>query len=129
MSIPIAVRRVFRLGAVPEDYKAGWLRVQLSYIARAIWTPVSRAVTGDVTVEASDECVFVDCTAGAVLVTFPPAIQMQFARITVKKVDASANAVTLGGTFDGSANPTLAAQYKAKTVQSDGVAWWVVATV
>ena len=126
---PISVRKDYQLGAVPETYLAGWLRAQLSDISRAIWAPISRTVLAAMTVKASDVILLVDCTAGAVTVTFPPAAQMQFAHITVKKIDVSVNAVTLAATIDGAANPTLAAQYNAKTVFSDGVAWYTLATV
>lgn len=123
--VPVAVRRAFKLGYVPEDYRAGWLRTQLSYIARAIWQPVSRAVTGATTVEADDELLLVDCTAGGVTVTFPPAIQMQFAQITVKKVDSGANVITLAGTVDGVVNMTIPYPMMSLTIQSDGTAWWI----
>lgn len=129
MPIPVAVRHLYKLGAVPEDYRAGWIRPQLSEIARAIWQPTSRTVTGAVTVKGADCILLADATAGAFTVTFPPAVQMQFAYITVKKIDASANAVTLGATIDGAANPTLATQYKSKLVFSDGISWYTLATV
>lgn len=129
MPIPVAVRRLYKLGAVPEDYRAGWLRTQLSYIARALWTPVSRTVVGAVTVDGADCIILADATAAPFTVAFPPAVQMQFAYITVKKIDASANAVTLGATIDGAANPTLATQYKSKLVFSDGISWYTLATV
>lgn len=129
MTTPVAVRRVYKIVVVPETYSAGWLRMQLGYISRAIWTPVSRAVFGHDTIVGADDCVFVDATDGPVSITIPAAAQMQFARVTIKKIDASANAVTLAGTIDGVVNPTLATQYKSKTIQSDGIHWYTLATV
>lgn len=126
---PISVRKHYQLGAVPEEYRSGWLRSNLSDIARAIWAPMSRTVLAATTVVGSDAIILVDATAGAVSITFPLATQMQFAYVTVKKIDASVNAVTLVGTFDGAVNPTLATQYKSKLVFSNGVAWYTLATV
>lgn len=100
--------------------------MQLGYIARAIWTPVSRAVTGATTVLADDEALLVDCTAAPITVTFPPAEQMQFARITVKKVDNTANAITLSGTVDGTVNPQILTPMVSLTIQSDGTDWWIL---
>lgn len=117
---------MFKLGAVPEDYRAGWLRSQLAYIARAIWQPISRNVVASTTVQADDNCLFVDCTAGAVSVTFPPALQMQFARVTVKKVDATANAITLIGTIDDTVNPQILTPDVSLTIQSDGTSWHII---
>ncbi|HSC14498.1 MAG TPA: hypothetical protein VLI71_05235, partial [Gammaproteobacteria bacterium] len=54
-------------------------------------------------------------------------------KLTVKKIDATANAVTIDGdgaeTIDGAATQSLPAQWNAKTVQSNGVAWFIIATV
>jgi hypothetical protein len=70
-----------------------------------------------------------DCTAGPISVTWPTPIAQTKDWVTVvKKIDVSANAVTLVGTFDGVASPTLATQYKSKQVWSDGVHLNVIAT-
>lgn len=126
MPLPVSVRHVFKVIGVPEDYRGGWLRQQLGYIERAIWQPASRNVIAATTVDGKDECLFVDCTAGAIAVTFPPADQMQFARITVKKVDNTANAVNIIGTVDGTLNPQILTPMVSLTIQSDGVAWRIV---
>lgn len=123
---PIAVRETYRPVNVPPVYQAGWLRDQLGKIARSLWVPASRSVIAATTVTAADECLFVNCTAGAITVTFPLASQMQFARITVKKVDVTANAITLAATIDGTVNPTITTAMARLTVQSDGTSWWLV---
>lgn len=51
---------------------------------------------------------------------------------TIKKIDASGNAVTVtasgADTIDGAATKALSAQWKYITIQSDGVsAWWIIA--
>ena len=112
------IRPPYRPAAVPDQYNAGWFRIQLVNIARSIWQPVGRTVTSHYTVTATDDCLFVDCTAGAITITFPPASQMQGVRITVKKVDVSGNAITLSGTIDGAANPTISASMARYTIQS-----------
>jgi hypothetical protein len=67
-------------------------------------------------------------TAGtAFTVTLPTAVGINGRRITVKKVDASANAVTVGTTssqtIDGATTFALATQYKFINVMSDGANW------
>jgi hypothetical protein len=44
--------------------------------------------------------------------------------ICIKKIDATANAVTIGTTVDGVASPTITTQWDRWTIQSDGSAWY-----
>lgn len=116
---------------VPTDPAglAAWLAVELGNLQRRTASASSRTVTGNTTVLATDGLILCDCTAGALSVTWPTPLPQTKDWVTiVKKIDGSANAVTLVGTFDGVVNPTLAAQYKSKTVWSDGTRLNVVAT-
>lgn len=85
-----------------------------------------RSVTAATTIVDSDDLILVDATAGAVTVTLPLVSANAGRRFTVKKTDASGNAVTFGGTVDGDAAFDWTTQYAAYTVQSDGAAWWIV---
>jgi hypothetical protein len=79
------------------------------------------------TVDGCDETVTANATGAAFQVTLPTAVNIGGRRITVKKTDVSANAVTVGTTsaqtIDGAASFALAAQFKYITVQSDGANW------
>jgi hypothetical protein len=44
--------------------------------------------------------------------------------LCIKKIDATANAVTIGATVDGVASPTITTQWDRWTIQSDGSAWY-----
>lgn len=72
----------------------------------------------------------VDATAGAVNVPLPAAAKQRNRQVTIKKIDASANAVTLTAdgteTIDGAATKVLAAQWDTITLASTGDAWWVI---
>jgi uncharacterized protein HemX len=76
---------------------------------------------------------FVDATAAPVSVDLPAAASSNGYWLTVKKTDASANAVTLDGnaseTIDGATTYALSAQYDSVTVRCDGSEWFIVATV
>jgi len=72
-----------------------------------------------------------DASGGAYTLNLPDAPSMQGLHIWFKKVDASANAVTLAGvngqTVDGAANMNLAAvQFGVLRLYSDGQNWEVV---
>ncbi len=79
------------------------------------------------TVLSTDETVLVDATGGAVSITLPTPTSGRV--LCVKKIDASANAVTLTGTVDGVVNPTLPTQYNSRMIQGDGSTWNLIATV
>lgn len=74
-----------------------------------------------------------NATAGAITVLTPAAASYPGYAFTVKKVDASGNAVTVDGngaeTIDGAATYALAAQYKAVTIRSNGTNWDIVGVV
>jgi hypothetical protein len=63
-------------------------------------------------------------------VTLPTAVGCIGRRYTIKKTDASANAVTIATTssqtIDGTTTKALSTQYAAYTVQSDGANWQII---
>lgn len=72
----------------------------------------------------------VDATLGAVTLTLPPAASCADRVYQVKKTDSSVNGVVIDGdgaeTIDGLASQTLAVQYEAIAVVSDGTQWWIL---
>jgi len=92
-----------------------------------------RTVTAAYSVAAGDTEIFVDASVAPVTVTLPAAADNAGRTLTVKKIDASANAVTLDGTgaetIDGAATKSLATQYYALTVTCNGTTWWITGKV
>jgi hypothetical protein len=82
-----------------------------------------RTVTADALVQPTDGTIRVDCTSAAITLTLPIDPfdgQLVFA----KKIDASANAVTIDGNgnlIDGAATATISAQYAVLRLQFDTV--------
>lgn len=73
-----------------------------------------------------------DATSGAITLTIPPAEAFTGKTFSMKKIDASANAVTVSpsdGTVDGAANYSLSSQWNAVQVTSDGDNWLITAKV
>lgn len=74
--------------------------------------------------------VLADATGGAITITLPLAVNSADRQISVKKTDASGNAVTLDGngaeTIDGAAGYALPAQNNFVTVLCDGINWQVI---
>lgn len=77
-----------------------------------------------------DHTVLVDATSGAVTITLPIAKNSDEYIFNIKKIDSSANAVTIDGngseTIDDSTTYVISSQYDSITVQSDGTEWWII---
>lgn len=70
-----------------------------------------------------------DATTAAFTITLPAASTQNGLAYTIKKIDSSANAVTVasgGGTIDSAATYSLAAQYKYVRVVSNGTNWFII---
>jgi len=79
---------------------------------------------------STDSLILVDATSGAVTVNLIAVAADNGAPVTIKKIDASGNAVTIDGdgaeTIDGSTTKVLSSQYDSATVQQDGTEWWII---
>jgi hypothetical protein len=86
--------------------------------------------TADYTLTSSDSTVTADATSGLVTLTLPTAVGSAGRQFTLKKIDASVNAVsvatTSSQTIDGATNHDLIAQWSTVTVQSDGSNWIIL---
>lgn len=90
-----------------------------------------RSVSANTTLTYLDRFVLVDASGGARTITLPTAVNRQGARITIKKNETSANAVTVGTTssqtIDGSTTATIAGSaYGLLRIISDGANWVIV---
>lgn len=90
----------------------------------------SRSVTASGAVSPDDMVLLVDCTGGAVTVTLPLAAENVGRVLWAKKVDVSANAMTVDGsgseTIDGAASVSTAVSMTSWTLFCDGSGWWVI---
>jgi len=99
----------------------GWSRVG----------PSIASISGATTLTTSSAATqLADATAGAFSVNLPTAASMTGRIINVKKIDSSANAVTLDGsgaeTIDGATTLALTVQWQSAQIQSNGTAWYVL---
>lgn len=102
----------------PPAYDFGWLTTELQNVQRAVPSSVLRTVTSATTQAVSDCYLLCDATTGPLAVTVLPPSRWSPFPLTVIKVDASANAVTIMGTVNGVLNPVLPAQYDGQTIIS-----------
>ena len=104
-----------------------WRTLYVGGMAAAIATKT--AATYDLGL--ADQTILADTTANVVTVTLPLAANATGKLYTLKRITAGANAAVLEGNgaelIDGAANVSLAAQWDAVTVQSNGTAWYITA--
>lgn len=86
------------------------------------------AKTANYTATENDEYINVDATSGAVIITLPAAASTRVGkRLTVKKIDSSANAVIIDGnaseTGDDETTLLLFTRYASVTIVNGGAAW------
>ena len=82
-----------------------------------------RTISASTTALLTDEVLLVDATAAPVVITLPALAQAGAGfRLTAKKIDSSANAMTLDGsgaeTIDGAATLATTTQWASRTVQA-----------
>lgn len=102
------------------------------YLATREWVHGSsnnaRTITASGNVAGSDVMILADATSAAITLSLPAAVASKGKRLIVKKIDASANAITIDPsgteTIDGAATVSLSAQYQSVTIVCDGSTWW-----
>jgi hypothetical protein len=86
--------------------------------------------TSAYTVLGSDYTIFADATSAAFTLTLPPAATYAGLVLVIKKIDSSANVVTIDGnaseTIDGALTKTLSTQYASYMIQSNGANWFII---
>lgn len=108
------------------------LRLRLQAILNRVVSLRHERVTAsrDMTNQVIENVILADATGGAITVTLPDAVRAVDHVIVVKKIDASANAVTIDGagadTVDGAATVAISTQYHFRMMISDGSNWHVI---
>lgn len=89
-----------------------------------------RTITATGSIATTDSTILCDATSGAITFNLPSAAQGIRSIYHIKKIDASANTVTIdpngAETIDGAATKVLSAQWQSVTIQSNGAAWFIL---
>lgn len=88
-------------------------------------------VSSNFTATDLNAVILVDATTGAKTITVPTASSMNGKQLKFKKIDASANVVTISASgsekIDGASTKSLATQNKYLAIVSDGSNWHIIA--
>jgi hypothetical protein len=84
--------------------------------------------TANYTATSADDVIIVDAASGNVTITLPAAASSTGLELTIKRIDASGNTMTIDGnaseTIDDSTTQALS-QYDVLTMVCDGAEWWI----
>lgn len=119
-------------GTEPTNVRKGDLWLDTSEPAPAAlpgnYTYAVDTVTGTVTLISTQEVILADATTAAFTITLPASSEGLM--YWIKKIDSSANAVTIDGdgseTIDGDTTKILSSQYDAVQLLADGTEWWIL---
>lgn len=130
----ILVNPPYQKRPAPRDYDTGYFNLEFANVQRGIPSQKVRTFTATATAftdvpDSTDHVILYDSTAHAITVNFPQPAQAKGLDLTVKRINAGANLVTLVCTSDGVANRTLAAQYKSFRLVCDGITYYILAQV
>lgn len=78
----------------------------------------------------SDDVLLCDATAGAIIIGLPAVATSSGKVLVIKKIDATANTVTIDGNLgeliDGAATQVISAQWTAIEIVCNGTAWYII---
>lgn len=90
----------------------------------------TQTVSVDTLLDEVHRTTLVDASGANRTITLPTAASAKYRKYTVKKIDASANTVTIDAagaeTIDGSLTVVIGIQYGSITIQSDGTSWSII---
>ena len=115
-----------------RDQGSGYSEVdgtKIKLIGSAAVPPGITTITADTTLTTSHRVVLCNAASAAIAVTLPAAADNTDREYIIKKIDSSANAITIDANaleeIDGGLTAVLLSQYEAITVESDGSNWWI----
>lgn len=118
------------LGSPPPTPAVGMLWYDTSGSAGVGGVVAITTKTGTYTAANTDTVILCDASGGAFTVTLPAAADNTGKVFYLKKIDSSANAVTIDGngaeTIDDATTLVLSGQYDAAMLVSDGAEWWIL---
>lgn len=89
-----------------------------------------RTITATAAPAANDYTLLCNAASGAITVNLPAAASSAKRVLSIKKIDATANAVTIDPNgaelIDGAATMAITTQWQAMTIHCDGTAWFLI---
>ena len=102
-------------------------------ISGGVFTPTLVTKTSAYTAAATDYTILGNASGGSFSITLPTAVGVIGKIYAIKKIDSSANTVTIATTsaqtIDGAASKVLSIQYDGAQVQSDNANWYIVGSI
>jgi len=125
------VRRLSPPPSRVEEFDSGWRNWISLFRESFLGNQLTRAETVTSSANAGEKSIiYADATSGALTVTLPLVASSEDIVYHIKKIDVSANAVTVDGngseTIDGATTKSLPNQYDSIIVQCNGSVWYII---
>lgn len=92
--------------------------------------PNVNRITADHDVDSNNFILLCDATAGSITINLPDASANESKILYIKKIDASANTVTIepfgSQLIEGNSNLVIGTQYDSPEIVCDGTEWWII---
>lgn len=100
-----------------------WTRDNITASGGGFGGPI-KTVTANYSIVVTDGTILVNAASAPINITLPVASACVGQIFNIKKIDGSANAVTIMGTVDGVTNSVISFKNQNSEVQSDGTTFW-----
>jgi hypothetical protein len=117
----------------PREQTVGDQQTQINALnasVLALANKIRTVTTTPIAALTTDKTILTDATAASITINLPAASSAVAQIITVKKIDASANTVTIdpngAEVIDGATTKIISAQWSSLTFQCNGTAWFVI---
>lgn len=96
-------------------------------VAGGLGLAIETVTAASDTLDDTHSTVLCDCTSNAITINLPAAASSTRKIYTIKKIDATGNAVDFGSAnIDGSTSRTLSSQWESITIHCNGTAWFIL---
>jgi hypothetical protein len=122
--------------AALEEYFSNFIRrlrqiiFEITDVVNINVMPPAATKTGDYTLTQDDRVIITDATAGPITLTLPKAVFSPSRQFDIKKIDITANIVTIdpdgSETIDGDPTMTLLSKDETVRIYCDGTEWFIL---
>jgi hypothetical protein len=112
---------------------SGTSRFKVDNVGSATMTGVCQSIatkSANYTATTADYTILGNAASGSITITLPAAANHTGRVYNIKKIDSSANTITIDAnsseTIDGALTRVITTQYSSVTIQCDGTKWWTL---
>lgn len=99
-------------------------------LSTSFYAPIETVTASSHSPSSDEYTILCDASSNAITVNLPSASSSNKRILNIKKIDSSANKITIDANsseqIDGALTAEIVAQYESLTIQCDGSNWWII---